>query len=279
MTVYFNGNFVDKSEVSISPDDRGFLFGDGVYEVIRSEDGRLFQPDAHVRRLEQSLRKIRLSGVDAEALVDSVHSLLHHNDLQDRPAKIYLQVTRGVAPRQHAFPDVPTDPTVYATASPHDPPVDKWENGVRVILRPDRRWSRCDIKSTALLPNVLANQEAQENDAYETVLVREGFITEGSHTSVLGVFDDTVVTHPITNRILPSITRKVTLDLCRNLGIPVRETPILEEDLSDADELILAGTTTGVMPIIQVDDSLVADGTPGPITRDLQEAFHALELA
>lgn len=279
MTVYFNGEFVDKSEVAISPDDRGFVFGDGVYEVLRAEKGQLFQADAHFQRLERSLREIKIHGVDVGALRDAVSSLLYHNDLQDGHAKVYLQVTRGAAPRQHAFPDVPTEPTVYATASPHEPPRQKWRNGVSTILHPDRRWARCDIKSIALLPNVLANQAAMEHDAFEAILVREGFVTEGSHSTVLAVFDDTVVTHPLTNRLLPSTTRTLALDLCGRLDIPVEEVPIPEADLPDADELMLLGTTTGVMPVVQVDDWAVADGTPGPTTRELQTAFRELEPA
>lgn len=279
MTVYYNGDFVAKEDVCISPDDRGFLLGDGVYEVLRAEDGRLFQAEAHFRRLEQSLESIRIEGVDPDELCDAATTLLRRNDLDERPAKVYLQVTRGVAPRQHGFPDDPVPPTVYATASPHEPPVDEWEEGVTVVLYPDRRWARCDIKSTALLPNVLANQEAMENEAFETVLVRDGFVTEGSHSSVLAVFDGTVVTHPLTNRILPSITRRVVLDLCHELNIPVDQTPIPRADLPEADELILLGTTTGVMPVVQVDDWTVADGEPGSVTRRLQEAFQALEPA
>jgi len=279
MTVYFNGEFGDKDDVSISPDDRGFLFGDGVYEVLRAEHGQLFRADAHFRRLRRSLRHTRIQGVDVDGLRDAVHSLLYHNDLQDRRAKIYLQVTRGAAPRQHAFPDASTEPTVYATAKPHEPPLDKWTQGVKVILHPDRRWARCDIKSTALLPNVLANQRAMENDAYEAVLVRDGYVTEASHSSVFGVFDGTVVTHPLTNRLLPSITRLVTLDLCRDLDIPVDQTPIPEERLPEMDELMLTGTTTGVMPVVRVDDWAVADATPGPVARKLQETFRELEPA
>lgn len=279
MTVYFNGEFVDKGDVSISPDDRGFLFGDGVYEVIRAERGQLFRADAHFQRLHQSLRHVRIQGVDVDALRDAVQSLLYHNDLQDRRAKVYLQVTRGAAPRQHAFPDASTEPTVYATTTPHEPPADKWAQGVTVILHPDRRWARCDIKSTALLPNVLANQRAMEHDAYEAVLVRDGYVTEASHSSVLGVVDGTVVTHPLTNRLLPSITRSVALDLCRDLDIPVNQTPIPTERLPEMDELMLTGTTTEVMPVVRVDDWVVADGTPGPVARKLQEAFHELEPA
>jgi len=273
MTVYFNGAFLDKDKVSVSPDDRGFVFGDGVYEVLRADHGHLVHADAHFRRLRRSLDHTRIRGVDVDALREAVQALLSKNDLQDRRAKIYLQVTRGAAPRQHAFPDEPTDPTVYATASPHEPPVDKWAQGVKTILHPDQRWARCDIKSTSLLPNVLANQKAMEHDAYEAILVRDGFVTEASHSSVLGVFDGTVVTHPLTNQLLPSVTRSVVLDLCRDLDLPVEESPIPRERLSDVDELMLTGTTTEVMPVVRIGDDPVADGTPGPITRKLQEAF------
>lgn len=279
MTVYFNGDFVDKEDVGISPDDRGFLFADGVYEVLLAKSGQLFQADAHFRRLERSLGEIRIEGVDVTVLREAVQSLLVRNDLDDRPAKVYLQVTRGAAPRQHAFPTQPTDPTVYATASPHEPPVEKWEDGVRVILHPDQRWSRCDIKSTALLPNVLANQAAMEQGAFEAILVREGMVTEGSHSAVFTVFDETVVTHPLTNRLLPSTTRALVLDLCRQLDITVEEVPVPTSDLPDADEVALLGTTTGVMPVIQVEDWAVADGTPGSITRRIQTAFRDLRPA
>jgi len=277
MTVYFNGDFMDKAEVSISPDDRGFLFGDGVYEVVRATNGALFRLDAHRRRLARSLEAIQLHGVDTEALWNRVHELLPRNDLDEDPAKVYLQITRGAAtPRRHAFPDPPVDPTVYARASAHEPPVDKWTEGVSVILQPDQRWARCDVKSLNYLPNVLANQAAQEADAYEALLVRDGFVTEGTHSSVAAVFDGTVAMHPLTNYTLPSITRQTVLELCDDLDRPVDESPVAVDALPDADELFLMGTTTGVMPIVEVDDWPVGDGTPGPVTQDLLEAFRTL---
>ncbi len=279
MTVYFNGEFVEKEEVSISPDDRGFVFADGIYEVLRAEHGQLFQEDLHFRRMERSLDEIHLGDVEVEPIREAVHSLLYHNDLQDGAAKIYLQVTRGAAPRQHAFPDPAPEPTVYATAEPHTPPREKWEQGVKAILHPDQRWARCDIKSISLLPNVMATTAARRAGAYEAILVRDGFVTEASHSTVVGVFDDTVVTHPLTNHILPSTTRTLLLDLCDAHDVPVEEIPIPKADLSDADELMVLGTTTGVMPVVEVDDWTVDDGTPGPITRDLQAAFRALEPA
>ena len=279
MTVYFNGAFKDKSDVSISPDDRGFVFGDGVYEVLQADQGQFLRKDAHFRRLRRSLREIRLDGVDLEALRGAVDQLLPRNDLQDRRAKVYLQITRGAAPRQHAFPPPSTEPTVYARADALDLPTQKWEQGVKIILRPDQRWARCDIKSLNYLPNVLANQAAMEADAYEAVMVREGVVTEGSHSSLLAVFDGTVVTHPLTNHILPSITRNAVLSLCDDLGIPVEETPVPRADLPEADELMLLGTTTGVMPVVQVEDWAVGDGTPGALTRRLQAAFQEFEPA
>jgi D-alanine transaminase len=279
MTVYFNGEFVDKDDVSISPDDRGFVFGDGVYEVLRADQGRFFRMDAHFRRLRRSLREIRLDGVDLDALRGAVGELLPRNGLQDRRAKVYLQVTRGAAPRRHAFPPPSTEPTVYARASVNEPPTTKWAQGVKVILRPDQRWARCDIKSLNYLPNVLANQAAMEADAYEAVFVREGFVTEASHSSVLAVFDGTVFAHPLTNRLLPSITRDAVLSLCRDRDLPVEETPVSAADLPEADELMVLGTTTGVMPVVQVEDWAVGDGTPGAVTRELQAAFQAFEPA
>lgn len=278
MIVYFNGGFMDKTKVSISPDDRGFLFGDGVYEVVRAEDGTLFRLDAHRRRLTRSLEAIKLHNVDTDALWLVVPELLSRNDLDEGPAKVYLQITRGATtPRQHAFPDPPVNPTVYARASSHKPPVEAWNEGVKVILRPDQRWARCDVKSLNYLPNVLANQAAHEAGAYEALQVRDGFVTEATHSSVAAVFNGTVTLHPVTNYTLPSITRKVTLELCDELDIPVDETPVATGELPDADELFLMGTTTGIMPIVQVDEWTVGDGTPGSVAQKLLEAFRALE--
>ena len=280
MTVYFNGDFVAKEDVSISPDDRGFVFGDGVYEVVRAEDGAFFRLDAHRERLRRSLSEIRLlDAVDLDAVWDAVQGLLPHNDLTTGDAKVYLQITRGAAPRQHAFPAPPVEPTVYARAEAITLPTEKWAQGVSVILRPDQRWARCDIKSLNYLPNVLANQAAMEAGAYEALLTREGFVTEGTHSSMAAVVDGTVVTRPLTNHVLPSITRQVLLELCADQEIPTMERPIAVDELSDADELLLLGTTTGIMPIVQVEDEAVDDGTPGPVVRELQDAFRALTPA
>lgn len=273
MIVYYNGQFLPKEEVCISPDDRGFVFADGVYEVACAYEGRMFELDAHLDRLDHSLREIRMTPPPRDELKHIATELLHRTGFRDRHAKLYMQVTRGVAPRQHAFPANETTPTVYASAEAYQLPETQWERGVKVILHPDLRWARCDIKSVALLPNVMASQRAREEGAYEAVLEREGVVTEGSHSTFVGVFDRTVLTHPLTNRILPSVTREVVLDLCDDLGIPVEEAAIEVARLEEADELMLLGTTTGVMPVVRVGEKPVGDGRPGAITRQLQQAF------
>ena len=279
MITYFNGEFLPKEAVRISPDDRGFLFADGAYEVIRAYKGNLFRLTAHLQRLQNSLHGLGITVPYIKELQDVAVQLIECNDLASGDAALYIQVTRGVAPRTHSFPPGDTPPTVYMSAWPFHASPERLEYGVRVILVPDIRWSRCDIKSVALLPNVLASQQATENDAYEAVFVRDGIVTEGSHANFAAVFNGHLVTHPKTNHILPGITRQVVLQLCEELDLPYRESPISETELRGAHELMLLGTTTEVMPIVQVDDWPVADGQPGPITKTLQQAFRQLVAA
>jgi D-alanine transaminase len=277
MISYLNGNFVPKEQALISPEDRGFMFADGVYEMLRTYDGKLFKPDEHLRRLERSLQEVRISGVDIERLRDVAEELLQRNGLKSGEASVYVQVTRGAAPRKHAFPNPGVTPTVYlSSASLLTSPKD-FEAGIKVLLVPDTRWARCDIKAVALLPNVLANQQAKENGAEEAVFVRDGAVTEGSHSNFVAVFDGELHTYPKCNYILAGITRDTVLDLCRELSIRVVEFPVLQQDLRKADELMVLGTTTEVMPVVRVDDWQVGDGKPGPVARKLQKAF--LELA
>jgi D-alanine transaminase len=276
MIVYFNGRFMPKDEVSVSPDDRGFLFGDGAYEVLSSYRGRLFRAADHFARLHYSLQQLRIDPPGEQVLANLCRGLIQANQLQEVDATLYIEVTRGAAPRQHAFPDQPVPPTVYATASPRHPPEEKWQHGIRVILVPDIRWARCDIKSVALVASVLASQQASVSGAGEAVFVRDGVVTEGSHTSFCAVFASELVTHPRTNHILAGITRAVVLDLCRELGIPCREVPVCADELPSADELMVLGTTSEVMPVVAVDEWTVADGRPGPVTRKLQRAYREL---
>lgn len=278
MIVYFNHSFMPKDEVRISPDDRGFLFGDGVYEVLHAWDGHLFEAEAHFARLERSLSELRISFPDLEGLRVAMGSLLSLNDLMHGAARVYCQITRGVAPRDHAFPDPSTLPTVYVAVERYAPPVAQWKAGVRAIVVPDIRWSRCDIKSLNLLGNVLATQKAKEAGAYEAIQVRDGVVTEGSHTGICVVIDGTVVTHPLTPEILGSVTRDVVLRLCGELGIACEERKFGVESLLHADEVMLLGTTSGIMPVIAIEGQPVAAGRLGPITRRLQEALHSRML-
>lgn len=273
MLVYFNGTIRHKDEVRISPDDRGFVFGDGVYEVILAYKGRLFRAQAHFSRLHRSLGELRIREPDLAVLRNVSEKLLHENGLDQAYATVYLQITRGAAPRKHPFPSDETSPTVYISAQPFDPPEKEWTEGVKVILVPDIRWLRCDIKSTSLLPNVLACQQAKEQGAKDAVFVRDGAVTEGAHTSFCAVFDGTLVTCPESHYILPGITRHTVLELCRDMKIPVSLYPIQENRLADARECMLLGTTTEVMPVVRIGEHIVGNGKPGPITRRLQQAL------
>ena len=271
--VYFNTQYLPRTDVKISPDDRGFLFADGVYEVIRAYKGRLFRMDLHLKRLARSLRELKINGPSMERIAEISDALIQRNNLKDADAAIYIQITRGAAPRKHAFPKSAPSPTVYLNAFTVQPPVEAWEKGAKAITAPDIRWTRCDIKSVSLLPNVLASQAAAEAGAEDAIFIRDGFVTEGSHTNVCAVFKGRLQTHPKNNYILPGVTREVVLSLCANLNIPVSQTPISANSLPRADELMLLGTSTEVMPIVQLDNRQVGNGKPGPITRKLQEAF------
>ncbi len=244
-----------------------------MYEVIRCYRGHLFETEAHVRRMTRSLHEMAIGLPDEFDYVETCLRLIEENRLAETDATVYLQITRGAARRKHAFPEPGTPPTLYGTAQEVPLPLEKWQTGVHVILVPDTRWTRCDIKSISLLPNVLANQRAMEAGVDEAVFVRNGTVTEGTHTNVAAVFDGVLYTHPLTNGILPGVTRGVTLRLARRLGIPVQEFPFFEHEVARADEMMLLATTMEVMPIVSVDGRPVADGKPGPIARRLQAAF------
>jgi D-alanine transaminase len=208
---------------------------------------------------------------------DVCSTLLARNGAVTDDCLVYIQITRGAAPRTHAFPRTAVAPTVYATLMPIVPRGDP-AAGIAVITTPDLRWARCDIKSVALLPNCLANQHAKDAGATEAIFVRDGVALEGTATTFFGVFNGAVRTAPANNYILPGVTREAVLELCRAAGIPAREEPIFAHELPRADELFLSGTTVEVMPIVQVDGDPVADGRPGPIARRLLEAFHATTI-
>ncbi len=266
--VYLGGEIVPRNCATVSIDDRGFLFGDAVYEVIRVVRGRFIEPERHLRRLARSLREVGLPA-PALDLLGVATDLIRRNDLGGREATVYAQVSRGAAPRQHAFPPSGTPPTVLVTAMPFTPRTDLIASGVAVITLPDVRWSRCDIKSVNLLPNVLAAQRAAEAGAFEAILVRDGVVTEATRSNVLAVVGGVVRTHPTGPLILPGVTREVVLELASEAGIPVREEELGADELFAAEEVLLTGTTADVTPVVTVDGRAVGEGRPGPVGRRL----------
>ncbi len=273
--VYLNGSFLDSSDASLSVNDRGFLFGDGVYEVTRAVRGKLFEEDAHWNRLRNGLRDTALPAnpIGKDELREVSIRLLRENGFDQDDATVYLQITRGVAPRTHAFPVPAPAPTIYAFANRFTVPVEQRIKGVTAITIPDIRWSRCDIKTIQLLPNVLAKQKAVDAGVYDVVMIRDGAITEASAANVFAVIDDELRTFPLSHYILPGVTRGVVIGLARELGIPVREAPVLAGEIARLQELFLTGTTTDVQPIIELDGRPVGAGVAGQVTKRLQRAL------
>ena len=270
--VYFNGSLIAKKEAFISPDDRGFNFADGVYEVIKYYRGKPFRYDDHLNRLKRSLREVRIDLEDFDQFELVFQELLARNGLKDQEAGIYLQITRGSHQRIHRFPEN-IKPTAYASAFPFSTKQEQIENGVKVITADDIRWLRCDIKSIALLPNVLFAQKAAENNAEETIFIRNGIVTEATHSNVIGVKDGVLLTHPDSNLILPGITKKVVMEICRSNGIRVIEVGIQASYLANMDEMMIVGTGSEVTPVVDIDGISVGDGKPGPVTRFIQDQF------
>lgn len=274
--VYLNGEYLPRAEAKLSVDERGFFFGDGVYEVTRAVDGRLFESGRHLRRLARGLRELRL---DPPLSLDEIEAvsleLLRRNDITSGEGTVYLQITRGAAPRTHHFPPPGTPCTVFLSAQRFALPTEKRATGVSVVTYPDIRWSRCDIKTVNLLAAVMAKQHAVDHGVFEAVFVRESAITEGSHTNVFGVIDGELRTYPASNLILPGITRDVVLEVARELGVPVNETPFHVHHLPQLQEAFLTGTTTDVMPIVSIDGTPVGDGRPGRMTMQLYDALAA----
>ena len=278
MLAYLNGHFLPRSAASVPVDDRGFVFGDGVYEVWRAVGGSLFESERHVARLHRGLDELRIPRPDAathERLHDIARRLLTDSDLLDGDATFYVEITRGAAPRTHHFPSGNVAPTVYATVNRLTTPEEIRERGAECVTVPDVRWLRCDIKSIQLLPNVLAKQAAEERHAIEAIMVRDGVVTEGSHTNVIGVLDGVLRTHQTNHLVLPGVTRAVVLEIARSLDMPVREAAFGERDLSRLEELFLVGTTTDVMPVVRLDGNPVGDGKPGAIARRLHAELRA----
>jgi D-alanine transaminase len=274
--VYVNGSFLPRAEARVSVEDRGFVFGDGVYEVLRVINGRLFATKFHNQRLERSLDGVRIalkSGDSPASFVEIGKQLLKENNLLQGEATLYMQVTRGATTRAHNFPPPDIAPTVYISATRFTPYTDLALTGASAITHPDLRWARCDLKTLNLLPNVLASQTAKERGAFEAMLIRDGVVTEGTRTNFFGVVNGSLRTHPSDNHILPGITRSVLRDLARGLSIELDESPIKASEIPKLSELFLTGTTTDVMPVVKLDDKAVGKGKPGELTRRLQRVL------
>jgi D-alanine transaminase len=270
---YFNGNFIPKDKIRISPDDRGFLFGDGIYEVMKWYGSFFFDPKSHLARLKRSLREVCIKWPEEDTFPSFARELIKINNLEDKQALIYLQVTRGVAPRNHAFPDPEVQPTAYAFARETGQTSTEPGTGVKVILRKDIRWSRCDIKSVSLLANTLSFQEAYERGMKECIFAREGMITEGSRSNIFLVADGKLYTHPESGYILSGVTRKNIIRFAKESGISVREVPFPEKDLGRIQEAFISNTSAEVTPVTAFESMQVGTGLPGPVTLQLHRKF------
>jgi len=276
-TVYLNGQFLPHERALISADDRGFIFGDGIYEVVRIIEGRIFEWDAHAERMVRGLTGLRIGFDEREVagFKGICDRLVCDNGLANGEATVYLQVSRGAAPRIHQFPSAGTPPTVYALATKFTVPRELREKGGKAITFPDIRWARCDLKTVNLLGPVLARQAAAEAGAYEAIFLRDGMMTEGATTNAFAVIGGVLRTYPLSNYILPGITRKVLVQLAVNLNLSIVEEPVSHTELAAAEELFVCGTTTDVTPIVELDGRPVGNGKPGTITKTLQDALAA----
>jgi D-alanine transaminase len=272
--VYLDGAYLPRAEARISPDDRGFTFGDGVYEVTPIYRGHPLAMEARLARLRNGLSQLRIDW-DTSAVATIYGELLDRNGLGDAPmVVVYLQVTRGAATRTHQFPPAGTLPTVYANARAYERPSRaEWDKGASAITFPDFRWGRADIKSLQLLPNVLAQEAARREGADEAILIRDGIAVEGARSNLLLVRSGVIWTHPTSNQILTGATRGVILELAAEKGYEIREGPSPADELARSSEVFLTGSVTELRPLVRIDGRPVGTGAVGPVSRDLYEAF------
>ncbi|MBI1820515.1 MAG: D-amino-acid transaminase [Nitrospirae bacterium] len=277
--IYFiNGQFLKLEDARISINDRGFQFGDGVYEVIRSYNGKVFHLEEHLKRFEKSASEIELPlPVSLNEIQRWIQEAFSRS--QYPMAKIYIQMTRGLAERSHPFP-VKIQPTFLITVLELHPlsPV-LTQRGVEIITTEDLRWGRCDIKSLNLLPNVLAQQKAKKAGVYEALMIRNQRVTEGSISNFFMIKNDTLITAPLSHFILPGVTRDLVLSLARSLTFKVLERDIFVQELYQADEAFISGTTIEIVPVVKVDGKQIGNGIPAGMTQTLIKEFQALTLA
>jgi len=271
--VLYQDQFIDRSKAKVDIEDRGYQFGDGIYEAMMVYSGRIFLLDPHMKRLERSARELNLTlPYSADHIVDNIKKLVELNHLDD--GVVYFQITRGAAPRQHFFPDnTPTVITGSVSSKIRD--VSKRPQGIKAVLADDIRWLRCDIKTLNLLGNVLAKQKAHVSGAGEAILHRGSTVTEGSSSNVFIIKDGTLITHPADHLILNGITRLFVFDLAKKLNIPLVQREFTVDELLDADEVFITSTSNEVNPVLQIDDHLINGGEQGPIEKKLIDAYDA----
>ncbi len=275
---WFNGAFMPLSDVKISPLDRAFLYGDAIYEVIPVFSGRCFLLEPHLNRLDRSLGEIHIRNPYTRAEWRTLVTELVRRNAGDN-VSVYLQVSRGADEgRDHGFPGAHVAPTVFAMVTPIPQPHPD-RHGIRAITCGDERWSRCDIKSTSLLANVLARQKAREANAGEAILLRDGYLTEGSASSVIIVEHGVLIRRPTGREILPGTTTDSIIDLARACGLDCRAEPISEARLRSADEIWVAAATRGVAPVVILDDKPVGNGAPGPVWQKIAAALEVAKSA
>ncbi|WP_458699342.1 D-amino-acid transaminase [Sulfurospirillum sp. 1307] len=278
--VFLNGEYLKKDEAKVSIFDRGFLFGDGVYEVVPVVNSVVLDKEPFLERFERSLGEIDLAWpISKDEFLVMINELIKRNNLKE--GGVYMQVTRGVAPRQFYYPsDTPTTVMAFVfEKNVIDNP--QAEDGVKVVTVEDIRWKRRDIKSIALLAQCVAKEQAHRAGAFEGWMVENGFVTEGTSSSAYIVKDGAIITRPLSNSILPGIRRKLLVELAQNHNIPLIERPFTPEEAYEADEAFLSSATTFVLPIVELDGKKIGDGKPGPIYKKMREMYikSALEIA
>jgi D-alanine transaminase len=269
--ILYQDQILEKEAIHISPDDRGYYFGDGIYEVFRVYNGMLFAKEAHFQRLLRTAEAIKIQLPYSIAQLEAnLEALLLAEKIVE--GTVYVQITRGVAPRAHPFPAT-AQPVVYGYCNEVKRPLPTMNQGITALTIPDIRWLRCDLKTLNLLANVLAKQEAMDGGAQEAIWHREGMVTECSASNIMIVKDGVVRTHPANHLILHGVTRALVLKLAAELELTIEEEPFDLADLRSADEVFITGTTVEITPVIEIDHQPVANGLIGSITRKLQEAF------
>ena len=276
--VYLNGRFLPQDQAYVSVLDRGFIFGDGVYEVIPVYGARLFRIEEHLKRLDDSLAGIRLANPMTHVEWHEMFEMLVEKNGGGEQS-IYLQITRGVAPRDHAFP-TNTPATIFATSSPLKPlPRELLTSGATAITLEDIRWKHCHIKAIALLPNILLRQEALDSGAQEAILIRDGLVTEGAASNIFMVNDGVIKTPPKGPFLLPGVTRDLALELAAANGVPHQECNISRDELLQADEAWISSSTRELLPLTHIDNQTIGSGTPGPVWQKMYRLYQAYKEA